>query len=29
VVFSIWPEGLIELALGTRRHMDIGRSTNY
>jgi lipopolysaccharide export system protein LptA len=28
-VFSIWPEGLIELALGTRRHMDIGRSTNY
>ena len=28
-VFSIWPEGLIELALGTRRNMDIGRSTNY
>ncbi len=29
VVFSIWPEGLIELALGTRRYMDIGRSMNY
>ena len=29
VVFSIWPEGLIELAWGTRRYTDIGRPTNY
>ncbi|OHB84815.1 MAG: hypothetical protein A2Z38_10740 [Planctomycetes bacterium RBG_19FT_COMBO_48_8] len=28
VVLSIWPEGLAELALGSRRYMDIGGS-NY
>jgi hypothetical protein len=28
VVFSIWPEGLAELALGSRRYMDI-RGSNY
>ncbi len=29
VVFSLWPEGLAELTLGSRRYMEVGSPVNY
>jgi hypothetical protein len=29
IVFSIWPEGIKELAFGPRRYMEIGRAGGY
>jgi len=29
IIFSIWPEGVAELAIGPRRYMDLGGSAGY